>query len=55
MGEEMAKQNLSVSPPRKIRSLAEREARRGKRSRSAVGLVVPQTLFTLLFPLLNRL
>jgi predicted transcriptional regulator len=32
----MSKQNLSVSLPPKIRSLVEREAKRGKRSRSAV-------------------
>jgi predicted transcriptional regulator len=32
----MAKENLSVSLPPKIRSLVDREAKRGKRSRSAV-------------------
>jgi metal-responsive CopG/Arc/MetJ family transcriptional regulator len=32
----MAKQNLSVSLPSKLRSLVDREARRGRRSRSAV-------------------
>ena len=32
----MPKENLSVSLPPKIRSLVEREAKRGKRSRSAV-------------------
>jgi predicted transcriptional regulator len=32
----MARENLSVSLPPKIRRLLEREARRGKRSRSAV-------------------
>ena len=32
----MPKENLSVSLPPKLRSLVDREARRGKRSRSAV-------------------
>ena len=32
----MAKENLSVTLPPKIRSLVEQEARRGKRSRSAI-------------------
>ncbi|HYS49021.1 MAG TPA: ribbon-helix-helix protein, CopG family [Xanthobacteraceae bacterium] len=32
----MPKENLSVSMPPKMRSLVEKEARRGKRSRSAV-------------------
>jgi predicted transcriptional regulator len=32
----MAKQNLSVTLPAKTRSLVDREAKRGKRSRSAV-------------------
>jgi metal-responsive CopG/Arc/MetJ family transcriptional regulator len=32
----MAKENLSVSLPPKIRSLVDREAKRGKRSRSAI-------------------
>jgi len=32
----MAKENLSVSLPSKIRLLVDREAKRGKRSRSAV-------------------
>jgi predicted transcriptional regulator len=32
----MPKENLSVSVPPKIRSLVDREAKRGKRSRSAV-------------------
>jgi metal-responsive CopG/Arc/MetJ family transcriptional regulator len=32
----MAKENLSVSLPPKIRSLVDREAKKGKRSRSAV-------------------
>jgi metal-responsive CopG/Arc/MetJ family transcriptional regulator len=32
----MSKENLSVSLPPKMRSLVEKEARRGKRSRSAV-------------------
>jgi Arc/MetJ-type ribon-helix-helix transcriptional regulator len=32
----MPKENLSVSLPPKMRSLVEREAKRGKRSRSAV-------------------
>jgi Arc/MetJ-type ribon-helix-helix transcriptional regulator len=32
----MPKENLSVSLPPKMRSLVEKEARRGKRSRSAV-------------------
>ena len=32
----MPKENLSVSLPQKIRLLVDREARRGKRSRSAV-------------------
>ena len=32
----MPKENLSVSLPSKIRSLVDREAKRGKRSRSAI-------------------
>jgi metal-responsive CopG/Arc/MetJ family transcriptional regulator len=32
----MAKENLSVTLPSKLRSLVEKEAKRGKRSRSAI-------------------
>jgi len=43
----MAKENLSVSLPPKIRSLVEREAKRGKRSRSAVVRDALQVYFKL--------
>lgn len=43
----MAKENLSVSLPPKMRSLLEREAKRGKRSRSAVVREALQLYFQL--------
>lgn len=43
----MSKENLSVSLPPKIRSLIEREAKRGKRSRSAVVRDALQVYFRL--------
>jgi len=43
----MSKENLSVSLPPKIRSLVEREAKRGKRSRSAVVRDALQVYFKL--------
>ncbi len=43
----MSKQNLSVSLPPKMRLLVEREAKRGKRSRSAIIREVLQVYFRL--------
>ena len=43
----MSKENLSVSLPPKIRSQVEREAKRGKRSRSAVVRDALQVYFKL--------
>ena len=43
----MPKENLSVSLPPKIRSLIEKEARRGKRSRSAIVADALQLYFRL--------
>jgi metal-responsive CopG/Arc/MetJ family transcriptional regulator len=43
----MSKQNLSVSLPPKMRSLVEREAKRGKRSRSSVVREALQVYFHL--------
>ena len=43
----MAKENLSVSLPPKIRLLVEKEAKRGKRSRSAVVREALQLYFRL--------
>ncbi len=43
----MAKENLSVSLPPRIRSLVDREAKRGKRSRSAVVRDALQVYFKL--------
>jgi len=43
----MAKENLSVSLPPKIRSLVDKEAKRGKRSRSAVVREALQVYFRL--------
>ncbi len=43
----MSKQNLSVSLPPKMRLLVEREAKRGKRSRSAVIREALQVYFRL--------
>ncbi len=43
----MPSENLSISLPRKIRSLIEREAKRRKRSRSAVVRDALQTYFRL--------